>query len=190
MTEAEWGAVVTRIETVAQRFDSVYRDMVLNAFRGPSQRLRFQQPALPFANDSIEIISGPMDVSPPRAFGAEQPIILVAPTKGKEKAAEPAKEKKERKGNKESDLIWEMRIFDDRLHDQFLAPVRGYLSIHESLLNFRHSANAVRLATSFAFSRSRSSCRRRVRTRATKRGAIAADISAKSARCLRISFRR
>jgi len=191
MTEAEWGVVMTRIETVAQHFDSTYRDMVLSAFWAPSQRLRFQPPILSFATESIEIeIGGPMDISPPHAFGDEQPIVLTVSKKGKEKATEPAKEKKEKKENKESNIIWEMKTFNDKLHDPFPAPVSGDLSVRVSLLNLCCSVNAARLATLFAFRRSRSSCRHHVRARATRRGAIAASISIRNVRCPRVSFRR
>jgi hypothetical protein len=187
MTEAEWGFVMTRIEIVARNFDSAYRDMVMGAFRGPSPQLRFQPPALSFDTQTFEIDAGaPMDVSSP-AFGEAEPVIAAVREKGKAKAIEPEKEKRERK---ESNKIWEMRIFDANLHDELQPRVSGDFASREFLINPCHSASAARSASSFASSRNRSSCRRLVRTRAIKRAAIAADISDRSVRCPRISFRR
>jgi len=122
MTEAEWGVVMTRIETVAQHFDSAYRDIVLNAFRAPSQRLRFQPPVLSFATESIEIEIGvPMDVSPLRAFEKAEPIIIAVPNKGKAHAIEPTSEEEQ----KEEEKIWEMKLFDSELHVEINPGVSG-----------------------------------------------------------------
>jgi hypothetical protein len=62
MTKAEWGTLMMQIDTIAQSFDSAYRDMVLAAFRGPSQQLCFQPPVPSFDMEAIEIdIGTPMD---------------------------------------------------------------------------------------------------------------------------------
>jgi len=125
MTQAEWGDVMSRIEAVSEHFDSAYRDLVLGAFRGPSQQLRFQPPVFSFDTPTIDIdIGAPMDVSPPPAFGDAEPIVPAAREKGKAKAVE-SPTKKERK---ESDKPWEIRIFDMKLHDELQPPVSGHLA--------------------------------------------------------------
>src|SRR6266446_4329432 len=107
MTQAEWGDVMSRIEAVSAHFDSAYRDLVLGAFRGPSQQLHFQPPVFLFDTPTINInIGAPMDVSPPPAFGDAEPIVPAAREKGKAKAVKSPM-KKERK---ESDKNWEIRI--------------------------------------------------------------------------------
>ncbi len=64
------------------------------------------------------------------------------------------------------------------------------LRLRGPLFDLCLSANAARLATSFAFSRSRSSCRRLARIRARRLAAIGAGTSDRSARWPRISLRR
>jgi hypothetical protein len=136
MTEAEWGTLMTRIDTVVQSFDSAYRDMVLAAFRGPSQQLCFQPPVPSFDMEAIKIdIGAPMDVS---AFSDVEPIIPTAREKAKAKAIELGKEKRERK---ELNKIWEMRTFDMNLHDELQPQVSGDLASHKFLLNPCCSAN-------------------------------------------------
>jgi hypothetical protein len=136
MTEAEWGTLMMRIDTVTQSFDSAYRDMVLAAFRGPLQQLRFQLPVPSFDMEAIEIdLGAPMDVS---AFSDVEPIIPAACEKGKGKGIELGKEKRERK---ESNKIWEMRTFDMNLHDELQPQVSGDLAFHEFLLNPYCSVN-------------------------------------------------
>jgi hypothetical protein len=93
MTKAEWGTLMMWIDTVARSFDSAYRDMVLAAFRGPSQQLRFQLPIPSFNMEAIEIdIGTPMDIS---TFSDAEPIIPAAHEKGKGKAIKLGKEKRE-----------------------------------------------------------------------------------------------
>jgi hypothetical protein len=122
MSQAEWSELMARVETVSQHFDSAYRDLVLGAFRGPSQQLRFQSPIFSFDTPTIDIdIGAPMDVSPPPAFGDAEPIVPAAREKGKAKAIE-SPTKKERK---ESDKPWEQRFFDMKLHDELQPPVSG-----------------------------------------------------------------
>src|SRR6266446_9232855 len=146
MSQAEWGELMARVETVSQHFD-----LVLGAFRGPSQQLRFQLPIFSFDTPTIDInIGAPMDVSPPPAFSDAEPIVPATREKGKVKAIESLT-KKERK---ESDKPWELRIFDMKLHDELQPPVSGNLASCDFLLNLCLSVNAARLAISFAFSRS------------------------------------
>jgi len=72
------------IDAVSQHFDSAYRNLVLGAFRGPSQQLRFQPPVFSFDTPTIDIdIGAPMDVSPPPALGDMEPITPAAREKGK-----------------------------------------------------------------------------------------------------------
>ena len=104
-----------------------------------------------------------MDVTPLRMFSDEQSIILATPKKGKVKATEPAKDKGGKQANTESNVIWEMKTFDAKVHDKFESPVSGDLSVRESLLHLRCSVNVAQVASSFAFSQSQSSCRRRIR---------------------------
>jgi hypothetical protein len=137
MTEAEWGTLMMWINTITRSFDSAYCDMVLAAFWGPSQQLRFQLPFPSFDMEAIKIdISAPMDVS---TFSDAEPIIPAVHEKGKAKAIELGKEKRERK---ESNKIWEMRTFNVNLHDELQPQVRGDLASHEFLLNPCCSANA------------------------------------------------
>ena len=122
MSQAEWGDVMSRIEATSAHFDSAYRDLVLGAFRGPSQQLRFQPPAFSFDTPTIDIdIGAPMDVSPPPVFGEAEPVVPAAREKGKARAIE-SPTKKERK---ESDKPWEQRFFDMKLHDELQPPVSG-----------------------------------------------------------------
>jgi hypothetical protein len=137
MTEAQWGTLMMRIDTIARSFDLAYHDMVLAAFRGPSQQLRFQLPVPSFDMEAIEIdIGAPMDVS---AFSDTEPIVPTAHEKGKAKVIEPGKEKRERK---ESNKIWEMRTFDMNLHDELQPQVSDNLAFHKFLLNPCCSVNA------------------------------------------------
>jgi len=187
MSQAEWGDVMSRIEAVAQHFDSAYRDLVLGAFRGPSQQLRFQPPAFSFDTPTIDIdIGAPMDVSPPPAFGDAEPIVPAAREKGKAKAIESPTKKEE---EEESKKPWERKMFDGTLHDELHPPVSGDFASRGFLLNICFSANAARLAISFAFSRSRRTCRHLARIRVTRLAAITAGVNDKSARCPRISLR-
>src|SRR6266446_1920681 len=104
MSQAEWGELMARVETVSQHFD-----LVLGAFRGPSQQLRFQLPIFSFDTPTIDIdIGAPMDVPPPPAFSDVEPITPAVHEKGKGKVIELDK-KKERK---ESNKPWELRMFD------------------------------------------------------------------------------
>ena len=179
---------MSRIEVISAHFDSTYRDLVLGAFREPSQQLRFQPPVFSFDMLTIDIdIGAPMDVSPPPAFGDAEPIVPAAREKGKAKAIESPTKKEEKDESKQP---WERKMFDMTLHDELHPSVSGDFASRDFLLNLCFSVNAARLAISFAFSRSRSSCRRLARIRARRLAAIGAGTSDKSARCPRISLRR
>ena len=179
---------MSRIEAVSAHFDSTYRDLVLGAFRGPSQQLRFQPPVFSFDTPTIDIdIGAPMDVSPPPAFGDAEPVVPAAREKGKARAIESPTKKEE---TEESKQPWERKIFNMTLHDERQPPVSGEVASHDFLFNLCFSANAALSEISFAFSRSRSFCRLLARIRARRFAAIAAGTSDKSARCPRNSLRR